>query len=60
MITYKRVTNLEPLFFFYQVFPIFRKNCRNGMQERLLSLSLHMMPLGLLKCVITWFSVRLS
>ncbi|KAG2407693.1 Zinc finger protein [Vigna angularis] len=43
-----------------EVFPIFRKNCRNGMQERLLSLSLHMMPLGLLKCVITWFSVRLS
>ncbi|TKY55135.1 RING finger protein [Spatholobus suberectus] len=43
-----------------EVFPIIRKNCRNGMQERLLSLSLHMMPLGLLKCVITWFSVHLS
>ncbi|KAG4378761.1 hypothetical protein GLYMA_17G096900v4 [Glycine max] len=43
-----------------EVFPIFRKNCRNGMQERLLSLSLYMMPLGLLRCVITWFSVRLS
>ncbi|KAK7388996.1 hypothetical protein VNO78_23827 [Psophocarpus tetragonolobus] len=43
-----------------EVFPIFRKNCRNGMQERLLSLSLHMMPLGLLRCVITWFSVCLS
>ncbi|XP_073219425.1 zinc finger protein BRUTUS-like At1g18910 [Cicer arietinum] len=43
-----------------EAFPIFRKNCRNGMQVRLLSLSLHMMPLGLLKCVITWFSVHLS
>ncbi|KAK7265753.1 hypothetical protein RJT34_33376 [Clitoria ternatea] len=43
-----------------EVFPIIRKNCRNGMQEGLLSLSLHMMPLGLLKCVITWFSVHLS
>ncbi|KAL2321921.1 hypothetical protein Fmac_026300 [Flemingia macrophylla] len=43
-----------------EVFPIIRNNGRNGMQERLLSLSLHMMPLGLLKCVITWFSVHLS
>ncbi|XP_050871044.1 zinc finger protein BRUTUS-like At1g18910 isoform X1 [Lathyrus oleraceus] len=43
-----------------EVFPIFRENCRNGMQVRLLSLSMHMMPLGLLKCVITWFSVHLS
>ncbi|XP_020226791.1 zinc finger protein BRUTUS-like At1g18910 isoform X2 [Cajanus cajan] len=43
-----------------EVFPIIRKNCRTGMQERLLNLSLHMMPLGLLKCVITWFSVHLS
>lgn len=43
-----------------EVFPIFRKNCRNGMQVRLLSLSMLMMPLGLLKCVITWFSVHLS
>ncbi|CAJ2664463.1 unnamed protein product [Trifolium pratense] len=43
-----------------EVFPIFRKNCSNGTQVRLLSLSLHMMPLGLLKCVITWFSVHLS
>lgn len=54
------LTILESLLIFYQVFPIFRKNCRNGMQERLLSLSLYMMPLGLLRCVITWFSVRLS
>ncbi|KAK7291673.1 hypothetical protein RIF29_07000 [Crotalaria pallida] len=43
-----------------EVFPVIRKNFRNGMQERLLSLSLHMMPLGLLRCVITWFSVHLS
>ncbi|XP_061358857.1 zinc finger protein BRUTUS-like At1g18910 [Gastrolobium bilobum] len=43
-----------------EVFPVIGKNCRNGMQERLLNLSLHMMPLGLLKCVITWFSVHLS
>ncbi|XP_027329762.1 zinc finger protein BRUTUS-like At1g18910 isoform X3 [Abrus precatorius] len=43
-----------------KVFPILRKNYRSGMEERLLSLSLRMMPLGLLKCVITWFSVHLS
>lgn len=45
---------------FYQVFPVIGEKGRNGMQSRLLSSSLHMMPLGLLKCVITWFSVHLS
>ncbi|KAE9610036.1 putative aminoacyltransferase, E1 ubiquitin-activating enzyme [Lupinus albus] len=43
-----------------EVFPVIKKNCRNGIQERLLSLSLQMMPLGLLRCVINWFSVHLS
>ncbi|KAK7330413.1 hypothetical protein VNO77_24607 [Canavalia gladiata] len=52
--------NKQFAFLEIEVFPIIRKNCRNGMQERLLSLGLHMMPLGLLKCVITWFSVHLS
>ncbi|XP_028784078.1 zinc finger protein BRUTUS-like At1g18910 isoform X2 [Neltuma alba] len=43
-----------------QVFPIIRLNLNNEMLEELISLSLHMMPLGLLKCVITWFSGHLS
>lgn len=30
------------------------------MQGKLLSLSMYMMPLGLLKCVVTWFSAHLS
>ncbi|MED6216867.1 hypothetical protein PIB30_012036 [Stylosanthes scabra] len=42
-----------------EVFPAIRKNCSNGMQEGLLSLSLYMMPLGLVKGAITWFSVHL-
>ncbi|KAE9601465.1 putative aminoacyltransferase, E1 ubiquitin-activating enzyme [Lupinus albus] len=42
------------------VFPAINKNCRNGIQERLLASSLKMMPLGLLRCVINWFSVHLS
>lgn len=44
----------------YQVFPVIRMNCSDGMLDVLMSLSLHMMPLGLLKCVITWFSAHLS
>ncbi|KAK4568395.1 hypothetical protein RGQ29_003971 [Quercus rubra] len=43
-----------------KVIPIIRKNCSHEMQQRLLYMSLIMMPLGLLKCVITWFSAHLS
>ncbi|CAL0330170.1 unnamed protein product [Lupinus luteus] len=43
-----------------EVFLAIKKNCRNGIQERLWSSSLKMMPLGLLRCVINWFSVHLS
>ncbi|KAK4257144.1 hypothetical protein QN277_006769 [Acacia crassicarpa] len=43
-----------------EVFPAIRLNRNNGMLEELIGLSLHMMPLGLLKCVITWFSAHLS
>ncbi|CAK9184752.1 unnamed protein product [Ilex paraguariensis] len=43
-----------------KVFPIISKNCNHEMQQWLLYKSLHMMPLGLLKCVITWFSTHLS
>ncbi|KAM7273757.1 hypothetical protein ACFE04_028421 [Oxalis oulophora] len=43
-----------------EVFPVVSKNCSHEMQQKLLYMSLHIMPLGLLKCVITWFSVHLS
>ncbi|KAJ7956322.1 putative Zinc finger protein [Quillaja saponaria] len=43
-----------------EVIPIISKNCCHGMQDRLLYMSLLMMPLGLLKFVITWFSAHLS
>ncbi|KAF8390297.1 hypothetical protein HHK36_024822 [Tetracentron sinense] len=43
-----------------EVFPLIRKNCNHEMQQWLLYTSLHMMPLGLLKCVITWLSAHLS
>lgn len=35
-------------------------NCSHRFLERLMILNLHMMPLGLLKCVVTWFSAHLS
>ncbi|KAL4398720.1 hypothetical protein HN51_003321 [Arachis hypogaea] len=55
------VSRLRKQFAFQEneVFPVIRKNCSNGMQEGLLSLSLYMMPLGLVKGAITWFSVHL-
>ncbi|XP_059643366.1 zinc finger protein BRUTUS-like At1g74770 isoform X2 [Cornus florida] len=43
-----------------EVFPIFSKNCSHEMQRWLLYTSLLMMPLGLLKCAITWFSAHLT
>ncbi|XP_048330069.2 zinc finger protein BRUTUS-like At1g18910 isoform X1 [Ziziphus jujuba] len=43
-----------------EVFPIISKNCSHETQQHLLYVSLHIMPLGLLKCVITWFSTHLS
>ncbi|KAI4343821.1 hypothetical protein L6164_011127 [Bauhinia variegata] len=43
-----------------EVFPVISKYYSGGMQERLLGLNLYMMPLGLLKCVITWFAAHLS
>jgi zinc finger-like protein len=43
-----------------EVMPIISKNCSHEMQQRLLYMSLNIMPLGLLKCVITWFSAQLS
>ncbi|KAK9278654.1 hypothetical protein L1049_028227 [Liquidambar formosana] len=43
-----------------EVFPLISKNCSHEMQQKLLYMSLHMMPLGLLKCVIIWFSAHLS
>ncbi|XP_023734229.1 zinc finger protein BRUTUS-like At1g18910 isoform X1 [Lactuca sativa] len=42
------------------VFPYMGMNCSRNMQRRLLYASLEMMPLGLLKCIFTWFSSRLS
>ncbi|KAK6924931.1 Zinc finger, CHY-type [Dillenia turbinata] len=43
-----------------EVFPLLSKNCSCEMQQWLLYRSLHMLPLGLLKCVITWFSTSLT
>ncbi|PON61053.1 43kDa postsynaptic protein [Parasponia andersonii] len=43
-----------------EVFPIISRNCSHDMQQQLLYVSVHIMPLGLLKCVITWFSAHLS
>ncbi|KAF7806148.1 zinc finger protein BRUTUS-like [Senna tora] len=56
------MTGLNNQFAFQEteVFTVIQMNCGNGMLEMLMSFILHMMPLGLLKCVITWFSVHLS
>ncbi|KFK41911.1 hypothetical protein AALP_AA2G188400 [Arabis alpina] len=43
-----------------EVFPIISKNCNHEMQRQLLYASIHVLPLGLLKCVILWFSAHLS
>ncbi|CAH8391101.1 unnamed protein product [Eruca vesicaria subsp. sativa] len=43
-----------------EVFSIISKNCNIKMQRQLLYMSLHVLPLGLLKCVIMWFSAQLS
>ncbi|XP_010533417.1 PREDICTED: uncharacterized protein LOC104809216 isoform X2 [Tarenaya hassleriana] len=43
-----------------EVFPIISKNCNQELQRRLLYASLHVLPLGLLKCVIIWFPAHLS
>ncbi|KAJ8452371.1 hypothetical protein Cgig2_006176 [Carnegiea gigantea] len=42
-----------------EVFPLISKNCDHEMQQELLFRSLRMLPLGLLKCVVTWFSSHL-
>eukprot|EP00268_Persea_americana_P069251 TRINITY_DN980_c0_g1_i2.p1 TRINITY_DN980_c0_g1~~TRINITY_DN980_c0_g1_i2.p1 ORF type:complete len:1235 (+),score=218.82 TRINITY_DN980_c0_g1_i2:393-4097(+) len=43
-----------------EVFPLICKNCDNEMQQRCLYESILMMPLGLLKSVITWLSANLT
>ncbi|XWS51065.1 hypothetical protein CRYUN_Cryun12cG0144200 [Craigia yunnanensis] len=43
-----------------EVFPVISKNCSEEMQHQLLCMSLHVLPLGLLKCVVTWFAAHLS
>ncbi|KAL0694854.1 hypothetical protein Bca4012_062034 [Brassica carinata] len=43
-----------------EVFPIISMNCNIEMQKQLLYMSLHVLPLGLLKCVIMWFYSQLS
>ncbi|KAA8542369.1 hypothetical protein F0562_023494 [Nyssa sinensis] len=43
-----------------EVFPFISKNCSQEMQQWLLYTSLLMMPLGLLKCAIIWFSSHLT
>ncbi|KAK9090598.1 hypothetical protein Sjap_023775 [Stephania japonica] len=43
-----------------EVFPLIRNHCNRATQLHLLYESLHMMPLGLLKCFITWLSAHLT
>ncbi|OMO96591.1 Zinc finger, RING-type [Corchorus capsularis] len=43
-----------------EVFPVISKNCSQETQKQLLCMSLHVLPVGLLKCVITWFASHLS
>ncbi|XP_004242165.1 zinc finger protein BRUTUS-like At1g74770 isoform X1 [Solanum lycopersicum] len=43
-----------------EVFVFIRKTCSYELQLWLLYISLHMLPLGLLKCMIIWFSAHLS
>ncbi|XP_074343999.1 zinc finger protein BRUTUS-like At1g74770 [Apium graveolens] len=43
-----------------QVFPFIGMNCSHSMQQWLLYTSLKLMPLGLAKCMITWFAAHLS
>ncbi|KAK6123026.1 hypothetical protein DH2020_043242 [Rehmannia glutinosa] len=43
-----------------EVFPSISESCTSEMQLWLLYTSLHMMPLGLLRCTVTWFSAHLS
>lgn len=43
-----------------EVFPFMAMNCSHEMQRWLLYASLEMMPLGLLKCTVTWFSSHLT
>ncbi|EEF52103.1 zinc finger protein BRUTUS-like At1g18910 [Ricinus communis] len=43
-----------------EVLPLISKKFSNDTQQQLLYMSLHLMPLGLLKCVIPWFAAHLS
>ncbi|KAL8457293.1 hypothetical protein ACS0TY_035225 [Phlomoides rotata] len=43
-----------------EVFVIIRESCTREMQLWLLYTFLHMMPLGLLRCTVTWFSAHLT
>ncbi|KAI3726913.1 hypothetical protein L1987_66720 [Smallanthus sonchifolius] len=43
-----------------EVFPFIVMNCSHEMQKWLLYTGLEMMPLGLLKCTVTWFSSHLT
>ncbi|KAL5544275.1 hypothetical protein UlMin_008059 [Ulmus minor] len=56
------VAEISKQFAFHEaeVFSIISQNCSHELQQQLLYASVHMMPLGLLKCVITWFSAHLS
>ncbi|CAK7322900.1 unnamed protein product [Dovyalis caffra] len=54
--------NLSKQFLFLEteVFPFISKNCSHETQHQILYMGLHVMPLGLLKCVIPWFALHLS
>lgn len=54
------VASVTLFFRFFQVFPSITKSCTDEMQMWLLHACLYMMPLGLLRCIITWFSSQLT
>ncbi|XP_022921588.1 zinc finger protein BRUTUS-like At1g74770 [Cucurbita moschata] len=43
-----------------KVLPVIRKSCSHKTQQQLLYMSLRTLPLGLLKCIVSWFSTHLS
>ncbi|KAK4437122.1 Zinc finger protein BRUTUS-like [Sesamum alatum] len=56
----KRWFSKKLIFLETEVFPSIHESCASEMQLWFLYTSLHMMPLGLLRCSVTWFSSHLT
>ncbi|XP_065876833.1 zinc finger protein BRUTUS-like At1g74770 [Euphorbia lathyris] len=56
------VMDISKWFYFQEteVFPLISKNCSSDTQQQLLHMSLHLIPLGLLKCAMPWLAAHLS